>query len=48
MDEQIYTNYRLQLPNEEVVGTLVVRDGLIADIQPDVTLSQVKMVRAII
>jgi alpha-D-ribose 1-methylphosphonate 5-triphosphate diphosphatase len=36
MDEQIYTNYRLQLPNEEVLGTLVVRDGLIADIQPDV------------
>jgi alpha-D-ribose 1-methylphosphonate 5-triphosphate diphosphatase len=39
MDEQIYTNYRLQLPNEEVVGTLVVRDGLIADIQPDVTFT---------
>jgi alpha-D-ribose 1-methylphosphonate 5-triphosphate diphosphatase len=39
MDEQIYTNYRLQLPNEEVVGTLVVRDGLIADIQPDVAFT---------
>lgn len=39
MNEQIYTNYRLQLPNEEVVGTLVVRDGLIADIQPDVTFT---------
>jgi alpha-D-ribose 1-methylphosphonate 5-triphosphate diphosphatase len=34
MNETIYTNYRLQLPNEEVPGTLVVRDGLIADIQP--------------
>jgi alpha-D-ribose 1-methylphosphonate 5-triphosphate diphosphatase len=39
MYEQIYTNYRLQLPDEEVVGTLVVRDGLIADIQPDVTFT---------
>jgi alpha-D-ribose 1-methylphosphonate 5-triphosphate diphosphatase len=39
MNEQIYTNYRLQLPNEEVVGTLVVKNGLIADIQPDVTLT---------
>jgi alpha-D-ribose 1-methylphosphonate 5-triphosphate diphosphatase len=39
MNEQIYTNYRLQLPNEEVVGTVVVRDGLIADIQPDVTFT---------
>lgn len=35
MKESIYTNYRLQLPTEEVLGTLVVRDGLIADIQPD-------------
>ncbi|NET10098.1 MAG: alpha-D-ribose 1-methylphosphonate 5-triphosphate diphosphatase [Merismopedia sp. SIO2A8] len=35
MTEQIYTNYRLQLPNEEIIGTLVVRDGAIADIQPD-------------
>lgn len=34
MNEQIYTNYRLQLPNQEVLGTLVVRDGTIADIQP--------------
>jgi alpha-D-ribose 1-methylphosphonate 5-triphosphate diphosphatase len=39
MNEKIYTNYRLQLPDEEVVGTLVVRDGLIADIQPDVTFT---------
>ncbi|MGK7912429.1 MAG: alpha-D-ribose 1-methylphosphonate 5-triphosphate diphosphatase [Synechococcus sp.] len=35
MTEQIYTNYRLLLPDEEVLGTLVVRDGAIADIQPD-------------
>ncbi|QIR36049.1 phosphonate metabolism protein PhnM [Tolypothrix sp. PCC 7910] len=36
MNEQIYTNYRLQLPNQEILGTLVIRDGLIADIQPGV------------
>ncbi|MFK0735075.1 MAG: phosphonate metabolism protein PhnM [Gloeotrichia echinulata GP01] len=36
MNEQIYTNYRLQLPDQELLGTLVVRDGLIADIQPGV------------
>jgi len=36
MSEQIYTNYRLQLPDQEVIGTLVVRDGLIADIQPGI------------
>ncbi|MEL6400602.1 MAG: alpha-D-ribose 1-methylphosphonate 5-triphosphate diphosphatase [Cyanobacteria bacterium J06626_4] len=36
MTEQVYTNYRLQLPDQEVVGTLTVRDGLIADIQPGV------------
>jgi alpha-D-ribose 1-methylphosphonate 5-triphosphate diphosphatase len=34
MNEQIYTNYRLQLPDQEVLGTLVVRNGVIADIQP--------------
>lgn len=34
MNEQIYTNYRLQLPDQEILGTLVVRDGAIADIQP--------------
>ncbi|MEM9220525.1 MAG: alpha-D-ribose 1-methylphosphonate 5-triphosphate diphosphatase, partial [Cyanobacteria bacterium P01_F01_bin.150] len=34
MSEHIYTNYRLQLPKEEILGTLVVRDGAIADIQP--------------
>ncbi|WP_414543658.1 phosphonate metabolism protein PhnM [Nostoc sp. CCY0012] len=36
MNEQIYTNYRLQLPDQEVLGTLVVQDGMIADIQPGV------------
>lgn len=36
MKEQIFTNYRLQLPGEEVLGTLVVKDGIIADIQPGV------------
>ncbi|MEM9541709.1 MAG: alpha-D-ribose 1-methylphosphonate 5-triphosphate diphosphatase [Cyanobacteria bacterium P01_E01_bin.42] len=35
MQEQIYTNYRLQLSDREVLGTLVVRDGAIAEIQPD-------------
>ncbi|MEL6320451.1 MAG: alpha-D-ribose 1-methylphosphonate 5-triphosphate diphosphatase [Cyanobacteria bacterium J06626_14] len=36
MTEQIFTNYRLQLPNQDIIGTLVVRDGVIADIQPGV------------
>ena len=36
MKEQVFTNYRLQLPNEEILGTLVVRDGRIADIQPGI------------
>lgn len=34
--EQILTNYRLQLPDQEVLGTLVIRNGQIAEIQPDV------------
>ena len=34
MIETIYTNYRLQLPDQELLGTLVVKDGLITDIQP--------------
>ncbi|WP_036476824.1 alpha-D-ribose 1-methylphosphonate 5-triphosphate diphosphatase [Myxosarcina sp. GI1] len=34
MQEQIYTNYRLLLPTEEVLGTIAVKDGIIADIQP--------------
>ncbi|MDX2214345.1 MAG: alpha-D-ribose 1-methylphosphonate 5-triphosphate diphosphatase [Oculatellaceae cyanobacterium bins.114] len=33
MNEHIYTNYRLQLPDQEILGTLVVRNGMIADIQ---------------
>ena len=36
MQEQIYTNYRLLLPTEEILGTLVVRDGIVAEIQPGV------------
>jgi alpha-D-ribose 1-methylphosphonate 5-triphosphate diphosphatase len=32
--ERVYTNYRMTLPEEESIATLVVRDGLIADIQP--------------
>ena len=34
MTEVIFTNYRLQLPDAEVLGTLVVRDGVIAEVQP--------------
>jgi alpha-D-ribose 1-methylphosphonate 5-triphosphate diphosphatase len=36
MNEQVYTNYLLQLPEQELLGTVVVRDGLIADIQPGI------------
>ena len=36
MQEQIYTNYHLVLPTEEVLGTLVIRDGIITDIQPGI------------
>jgi len=36
MKEQIFTNYCLQLPTAEVLGTLLVKDGIISDIQPDV------------
>lgn len=36
MAEQVYTNYRLQLPDQEVVGTLTIQDGIISDIQPGV------------
>ncbi len=36
MQEQIYTNYRLLLPNEELLGTIAVKDGIITDIQPGV------------
>lgn len=37
MIEQIYTNYRLQLPNQETLGTLVVKNGVISDIQPEIS-----------
>lgn len=36
MTQQIYTNYRLQLPEGEILGSLVVEDGEISDIQPGV------------
>ena len=36
MHSQIYTNYRLLLPTEEILGTLVVENGIIADIQPGI------------
>ncbi|MGD1712202.1 phosphonate metabolism protein PhnM [Dapis sp. BLCC M172] len=36
MNEKIYTNYRLQLPDQEIIGTLIVRDGKIAEIQPGI------------
>ena len=36
MNEQIYTNYRLQLPDQEIIETLIVRDGKIAEIQPGI------------
>lgn len=39
MSEEIYTNYRLLLPNEEVLGTVVVKDGQVAEIQPGVISS---------
>ena len=35
MNEQVYRNYRLVLPGTEFLGTLVVRDGRIAEIEPD-------------
>ena len=34
MSETIYTNYRLQLSDQEILGTLVVTDSVITDIQP--------------
>ena len=36
MQSQIYTNYRLLLPDEEVLGTIAVTDGIITDIQPGI------------
>jgi alpha-D-ribose 1-methylphosphonate 5-triphosphate diphosphatase len=34
MGEQVYTNYLLQLPDEELLGTIIVQNGIITDIQP--------------
>lgn len=36
MPERIYTNYRLLLPEQEILGTLVTKNGYITDIQPGV------------
>ena len=36
MQPQIYTNYRLLLPNEEILGTIAVTDGIITDLQPGI------------
>ena len=36
MQEKIYTNYRLLLPYEEILGTIAVKDGTITDIQPGI------------
>ena len=36
MQEKIYTNYCLLLPDEEILGTITIRDGIISDIQPGV------------
>ena len=36
MQSQIYTNYRLLLPDEELLGTIAVTNGIITDIQPGV------------
>ncbi len=36
LNEQVYTNYRLQLSDQEVLGTLVVREGNIVDLQPGI------------
>lgn len=36
MPEQIYTNYRLLLPDKEILGTITVTDGVISDLQPGI------------
>ena len=36
MQERVYTNYRLLLPDKEVLGTIAVKDGIINDLQPGV------------
>lgn len=35
--EQILTRYRLQLPDQELLGTIVIREGRVADIQPGIS-----------
>lgn len=37
MQEQVFTNCLLLLPDRELLGTLIVRDGQIADIQPGIS-----------
>ncbi|VEP13484.1 Alpha-D-ribose 1-methylphosphonate 5-triphosphate diphosphatase [Hyella patelloides LEGE 07179] len=36
MQERIYTNYRLLLPTEEILGTIATYNGIITDIQPGI------------
>ena len=36
MHSQTYTNYRLLLPDAEILGTISIKDGIITDIQPGV------------
>ena len=36
MNYKIYTNYRLLLPTEEILGTLAIKNGMIIDIQPGI------------
>ncbi|HHP7232339.1 MAG TPA: alpha-D-ribose 1-methylphosphonate 5-triphosphate diphosphatase [Xenococcaceae cyanobacterium] len=36
MTEQVYTNYRLLLPTEEVLGTIAIKNSIITDIQPGI------------
>ena len=37
MQEKIYTNYRLLLPTEEILGTIAIFNGIITDIQPGIS-----------
>lgn len=39
MREQIYTNFRLQLPDQDLLGTMIVQEGKITDIQPGTVTS---------
>ena len=40
MQEQVFTNYRLLLPTEETIGTLVVRDRTIAEMAEELSLPE--------